>query len=403
MNSPDILTNHEIQTNKAITFIYLGLCSFPVIILIMSIFKLYNYDTVKGSLGVVCSLILSVVLFVFYKIKKESKAFKYIAIFSIQFIIFLYSTDVNIQITVLYMLAPFFALLYFNPGFTFAACILSFISMIAGTCLSARQATEIIWPGVSPFMYIVTTGSGRVLEHIFVTAILVTASKVASRIMQSLELRNRKISFIQNDIVFSFADMIESRDGLTGEHVKRTSKIVSYITKYISSNAEDVSYKISDNELDLIALAAPLHDIGKMNVPDAILCKKGKLTDEEFEIIKTHPVEGAKLIAKTLSRVENPAYVRIAKEMALYHHEKWNGQGYPEKLKGDEIPVSARIMAVADVFDALCSVRSYKPAYTIDEAFKIMEESKGSHFEPQLVDIMFKLKPYLEQIYNAKS
>ena len=137
-----------------------------------------------------------------------------------------------------------------------------------------------------------------------------------------------------------------------------------------------------------------------MKVPDAILSKPARLDEREFDINKTHSLEGAKIIDKIMPKIEDPDYVRFAREMALSHHEKWNGKGYPQGLEKEEIPVSARIMAVADVFDALCSMRSYKLPYTVDEAFKIMIDSKGSHFEPALVDAMIALKPKLEEIYK---
>jgi HD-GYP domain-containing protein (c-di-GMP phosphodiesterase class II) len=201
---------------------------------------------------------------------------------------------------------------------------------------------------------------------------------VARIIMESamvveLNKKNRYVSDMQNRIVFSFADMIESRDGLTGQHVKRTSQIVILIMNSIrgTNMFED---ELEPLDYEMIAMAAPLHDIGKIKVPDAILSKPGKLTEEEFAIIKTHPVEGERIISKTMAKIENEKYLKFAKDMALYHHEKWNGTGYPYGLSGKEIPLCARIMAVADVFDALCSERSYKEAYSIDKAFEIFEE-----------------------------
>ena len=212
--------------------------------------------------------------------------------------------------------------------------------------------------------------------------------------------QNRYLTDMQNRIVFSFADMIESRDGLTGQHVKRTSQIVVLIMSSLRS-LNMYSHELDPIDYDMIAMAAPLHDIGKIKVPDAILSKPGKLTDEEFAIIKTHPVEGEKIISKTMSRIENEKYLKFAKDMALYHHEKWNGTGYPYGLSGEEIPLCARIMAVADVFDALCSARTYKEAYSIDRAFEIFEESKGTHFEPCLVELLYGIRPDLEIIYAA--
>lgn len=232
--------------------------------------------------------------------------------------------------------------------------------------------------------------------------LMTPVTRILMESMMVLDLRKQAdyVSEMQNQIVFSFADMIESRDGTTGQHIKRTSTIVSLLAKNLREH-NLYADKLLPSDYDMIALAAPLHDIGKIKVPDSILSKPGKLTVEEFETIKTHPVEGEKIISRTMTHIENERYLKLAREMALYHHEKWDGQGYPEGLVGEEIPVSARIMAIADVFDALCSVRSYKDAYSVSQAFAILEDSRGSHFEPCLVDAMKVLKPELEKIYTG--
>ncbi|MBQ0167091.1 MAG: HD domain-containing protein [Treponema sp.] len=231
-------------------------------------------------------------------------------------------------------------------------------------------------------------------------ALMKPVTRILMESLMVLNLRNQAnyVSEMQNQIVFSFADMIESRDGTTGQHIKRTSTIVSLLAKNLREH-NLYADKLLPADYDMIALAAPLHDIGKIKVPDSILSKPGKLTEVEFDTIKTHPVEGEKIINRTMSHIENERYLKLAREMALYHHEKWNGKGYPSGLAGEAIPVSARIMAIADVFDALCSARSYKEAYTVSQAFSILEESRGSHFEPCLVDAMKVIKPELERIY----
>lgn len=227
------------------------------------------------------------------------------------------------------------------------------------------------------------------------------ASRILMEALLVLDLKQQVeyINNMQNRIVYSFADMIESRDGTTGQHVKRTSLVVDLLTKYLKKN-NIYTDELEPEDYGLISLAAPLHDIGKIKVPDRILSKPGKLTDEEFDIIKTHPVVGEKIINKTMFKIEDERYLKIAREMALHHHEKWNGTGYPMGLKDRKIPISARIMAVADVFDALCSARSYKKAFTIDEAFEIIDNSSGTHFEPILVDAMHALRNELTSIYE---
>ena len=143
-----------------------------------------------------------------------------------------------------------------------------------------------------------------------------------------------------------------------------------------------------------------MHDLGKIAIDDAVLRKPGKYTDEEFSQMKKHAEEGAKIVENILQGVEDDSFVQIAKNIAHYHHEKWNGKGYPLGLAGENIPIEARIMALADVFDALVSKRCYKEAFSYDKAFCIIEESLGEHFDPELGRIFVECRPELEALYD---
>lgn len=205
-----------------------------------------------------------------------------------------------------------------------------------------------------------------------------------------------KIEKIQREIIISLANMIESRDGSTGQHVKRTSQYVEMIINELSQRGLYASL-IDDTFIYNLTKAAPMHDIGKIKIPDHVLQKPGKLTDEEFEIMKQHSPEGGKIIRKIMEEIEEKDYIEVAYNVATSHHEKWNGRGYPDGLTGEEIPLEARIMAVADVFDALISKRCYKDAISLDKAFEIIEESKGEHFDPQIAQIFLDLRPQIEE------
>ncbi len=210
-----------------------------------------------------------------------------------------------------------------------------------------------------------------------------------------LRERSEKMLRIQNDVVIAMANLIESRDGDTGEHVKRTERFVNMLARA----AQRKGYKpdiLTDDYIELLSKAAPLHDIGKISISDTILMKPGKFTPEEFEIMKTHAKEGGRIVRDVIGRIEEQAYVDIAADVAAYHHEKWNGSGYNAGLSGEDIPLSARIMAIADVFDALISKRCYKSEFPLDEAFRIIEESAGTHFDPTLVNIFLDIRPEIE-------
>ena len=214
-----------------------------------------------------------------------------------------------------------------------------------------------------------------------------------------LEARTIHIKYIQDMMVIGMATMVESRDLSTGGHINRTSMVVRIFAERLSR--EQVG--LSKSFLDKVIRAAPMHDLGKIAVDDRILRKQGRFTPEEYEEMKKHSAEGTRMVKQILEGVEEPEFVKIAENIAHYHHEKWDGSGYPDGLSGEEIPIEARIMALADVFDALVSKRCYKEAYSYDKAFSIIEESINKHFDPDLGKIFLKCRPELEALYNSVS
>ncbi len=211
--------------------------------------------------------------------------------------------------------------------------------------------------------------------------------------------QNKKIIYIQEQTIYGMANLIESRDSDTGEHVKRTSLYAELLGKA----AKEAGYHkeiITDGYIEILKKAAPMHDIGKIVVSDSILKKPGKLTEKEFKKIQNHTIAGEKIIREVLSGIESEDYVKIAADIAVSHHERWDGNGYPYKLKGDEIPLEARIMAIADVFDALVSPRCYKDPFSTDEAFEIISLSRGTHFDPVLTDLFISKKDEVIKIFE---
>lgn len=207
----------------------------------------------------------------------------------------------------------------------------------------------------------------------------------------SITQHNEKMLALQDNIIIGMANLIESRDGDTGEHIKRTSFYVNLLARAIRDKGLYTDI-LTDNYIELLTKAAPMHDIGKILVPDHILQKPGRLTPEEYEIIKEHSAAGGKIVREVLGFIEEKDYIEIPSDMAAHHHEKWNGSGYTKGLAQEDIPLSARIMAIADVFDALVSKRCYKSPMPVEEAFAEMEKSSGTHFDPQLVKIFLGLK-----------
>jgi putative two-component system response regulator len=198
--------------------------------------------------------------------------------------------------------------------------------------------------------------------------------------------RTREVQVIQDVTIMAMASLAETRDNETGNHIRRTQHYVRALAKKLQADSR-FAHALGDETIELLYKSAPLHDIGKVGIPDAILLKPGKLTPEEFEVMKTHTTLGRDAIATAEKLIDTPnTFLAFAREIAYSHQEKWDGSGYPQKLKGEAIPLSARLMAVADVYDALISRRVYKPPFPHDEAVSIIRQCKGSHFDPDMVD-----------------
>lgn len=202
---------------------------------------------------------------------------------------------------------------------------------------------------------------------------------------------------MQTGLIVTMADMVESRDSDTGAHVQKTAEYVRIILEGLMRKGY-YSHKLSPKFISDAVMSAPLHDVGKINIPDAVLNKPGKLTDEEFEIMKTHTTAGKIIMEKAIATVQGESYLKEARNMAAYHHERWDGKGYPEKLSGEVIPLSARVMAVADVFDALTSARVYKPPFKMDKALAILQEGAGTQFDPKCVEVFMDSLPEVKRV-----
>ena len=207
----------------------------------------------------------------------------------------------------------------------------------------------------------------------------------------------RRMKNYNSEIVTSFATLVESRDSSTGSHVKRTKSYVKIILDEIKTNSLYSSIMTKDFE-DKMMNAAPMHDIGKISIPDTILQKPGKLTDEEYSVMKKHSVLGGEIIQEIFKDMDDKEFLNIAYDVTRYHHEKWNGNGYPEGLVGKEIPFSARIMAIADVFDAISAKRCYRDAMPLEKCFAIIKEGKGVDFDPVLTDLFLNAKEKVEKV-----
>lgn len=250
----------------------------------------------------------------------------------------------------------------------------------------ALGAVDYITKPISPPILL-----ARVQTHLALKATADFLRSKSDYLQQEVALRTLEVQAIQDVTIMVMAALAETRDSETGNHIRRTQLYVKALAERLREHPR-FEPVLSERNIELLYKSAPLHDIGKVGIPDAILLKPGKLTVEEFEVMKRHPEIGRDAIEEAERRLGiKVKFLTFAKEIAYSHQEKWDGSGYPQGLSGDAIPVSARLMAVADVYDALISKRVYKPAFSHEQACQIVVQGRGQHFDPDIVDAFIEI------------
>lgn len=244
---------------------------------------------------------------------------------------------------------------------------------------NVRAADSIYGRGLAPFI-----GITSVCAFVMTVTIIVLIMQGNMRTFY-----HERVSGMQSGMITFMAEVVENRDDNTGGHIRRTAAYVEQIAKELKRQGAYPEI-LSDRYMKDMIVAAPLHDIGKIHIPAAVLNKPGRLSDDEFAIMKTHTTAGEELLKRAREELGESGYLNTAVEMAAYHHEWWNGRGYPYGISGEEIPLCARIMAVADVFDALTSKRCYKDAMPVEKAYAIIREESGTHFDPAVAEAFFR-------------
>lgn len=242
--------------------------------------------------------------------------------------------------------------------------------------------------------------TGDEIENLFDSFMKTTEDTV--RYITEAQEKNEKIAKLQNGMIMVLADVVESRDKCTGDHIKNTAAYARITMEQMKKEGV-YAEKLTEEYMRDVENSAPLHDIGKIQVPDAILNKPGKLTEEEFTLMKTHTTMGSEIIQHAIETVskDESGYLQEAKNLAHYHHERWDGRGYPKGLAGEDIPLSARIMAVADVFDALVSRRSYKEGFPFEKAIGIIREGIGTQFDPRIAGAFLHAQDEVRRVAEA--
>lgn len=222
-------------------------------------------------------------------------------------------------------------------------------------------------------------------------------ARYTNQTIESLRNKEQELQKTRDVTILALASLAEARDNETGAHIIRTQYYVKALAEELQGT-EKYRQQLDDETVELLFKSAPLHDVGKVGTPDAVLLKPGKLNDEEFAIIKQHPMIGADALARAEEQLGSTSFLRFAREISATHHEKWDGSGYPKGLKGEAIPLSGRLMALADVYDALISKRVYKPAFSHDKAKQIILDGEGRHFDPEIVAAFLRCEQQFKAI-----
>jgi len=285
------------------------------------------------------------------------------------------------------------------------------ISIAGSTNDTKRAVIHAVFSGflVGPIMPL-NTASGTPQDFINWFLRLVTYTVIASvigffsdyynREFETNKRKEEELAAAQYSMVYSLIKLAESRDDSTGAHIERVALFCKLLAEKLREHPKYKGY-INDSYIDNLFKAAPLHDIGKVGISDEILLKPGKLTEEEYEIMKRHTIIGAETLKEVRRKYPGNRFLEFGISITSCHHERWDGLGYPKGLKGTEIPLSARIMAVADVYDALRSKRVYKDAYSHEEAVNIIKQGRGTQFDPDIVDVFLENHAEFDYIYKS--
>ena len=372
-------------------------------------------DYIATAVNTAMLLIFQTAISFFIKKKPNSSATKYVIMLIFQFVVVTLSMQRGVEVSLLYLIVPTLTLLYYDRAFSVRITAISYAVMLATLLYRAITHDTSYYSNMPRIVWIRAYAVGMTIEYTICTVIILSiANSIQStmRLLDKKEMEAQKAKleerakslntqFDQQKIITGFANLVESRDSLTGEHIKRTRAYVNLI----SQRMKDMGFyadELTSDVQEYITQAAPLHDIGKICVPDHILTKEGPLTAAEREKMKEHSIKGEQIIRENLSYLP-PQYVDIACKMARNHHERWDGRGYPDGLKGEEIPLCARIMAAADVLDALLSRRSYKLPIYLEDSLRIMKEGAGSQFDPLCIRALLDCADEIPalQIQNA--
>lgn len=326
---------------------------------------------------------------------------KYFGLMTTAALLAILGTHAHIGIYISYALVIFISCLYYSMRTTVFLSVYSYILMIASLYGKSVNRVAQGMTFNTELKDCIAYSIGFTIEFIFATLVAVHMTRMSSRTLTSAIEKNEKLEKTQLDFMKFVPLVLQKHEIITGFHVEHTVEYVRMICNQLKQKGL-YENELTPQNIELYAAAANLHDVGKIHIPDHILNKPAKFTPEEYAMMKRHPAVGAEII-EAMPTVFDGNFNQIAAKMALCHHERWDGTGYPNGLKGEEIPLCARIMAVADVTDALLSFRPYKEPFTIEKTMEIIAQGKGTQFEPAIADAIIELTPLVLMYANERS
>ena len=423
-----------VNINKRIYVILFWALIVPVSFVALTYVGVWYVPTLYAAMIFGYTLVMAFVCFFLNKTGKKTLQYvtMYLGLIAISGFVFLLGFKGVIVLTISWAFAPFISCLYYNRRLTRITTIINFLLTVFAYWLKSATVTLVLSGVKTPLRWFVENVPGVIIEFIFVFLVtdflsrrtyetfrrlmsinadkdgaykrlnektleqfntnkeLQEKNEYIEKLNAELNTKNSSLNENQYKIIRFIVNCLANFDIFAVKHNYHASAYVAEICQKLRENGH-YAEELTDEVITRFSLAALLHDIGKIRVPQRIINKVGKYTDEEYEVMKCHPMEGRKVL-EHLPPVDEGKFNIVVKEMSLYHHEKWDGSGYPYGVAGEAIPLCARIMAAADVLDALISVRLYKEPLSVDEAMKVFESEKGKHFEPCIAEAVIALK-----------
>lgn len=398
----DIFERNEAGANKSVAQVMRITIIIFTVILILDLLEIF---IIKKSVMITTYCISTVLLLiptVFNKIFGLNKHWlKYVYILIASIFVLLLATTLTYHIVLIYSYPIAIACLYFDSKTVRISIFLTIVVTVLGQILGYHFSFNVDKNFYTVKRLILFSILPRLFTLSCFASLFMLLTRRTTRLLKVQENDVRRIGNFDNEMITGFASLVESRDADTGGHIMRTREYVKLIAEelYARNLYPEI---VNESYIENVIKAAPLHDIGKIAIKDSILQKAGKLTPEEYEEMKTHSSAGGRIIQENFSHVGDRNFRRILYKVVLFHHEKWNGKGYPKGLKENDIPICARIMAVADVFDAVSQHRCYRDAMPIEQCFEIIKNGSGQDFDPVIAETFLDIKDKVIKVKNTQ-